>query len=285
MRYAEHGESGPGKVPAQPTTVSRMSAAPRRCQSEWCHADRSDLRAQEASSERLERRRVTGGEEPMHWRGAVRVAQEVVGREDAINVLGRLLRAGHQRHVRAHDIGDDSGQQRIVRAAQDERVAAGLDDRREVLSRGSAQSVAHGVAALDIVDEVRAGGSGQLQMGCGGERIVVRTTGDRHSRTDDADLAVTGGSDGASYGWMDDLDDRYVIALTGVAQARAGRSVAGDDEGFDAVVDEMVHDLERERPDLRQRARTVRRATGVTDVEHRLVRQLVEDRAGNRQAA
>src|SRR5256885_17102403 len=72
MRYAEHGESGPGKVPAQPTTVSRMSAAPRRCQSEWCHADRSDLRAQEASSERLERRRVTRGEEPMHWRGAGR---------------------------------------------------------------------------------------------------------------------------------------------------------------------------------------------------------------------
>src|SRR3954469_9610389 len=65
-RYAEHPDRGPGKVPAQPRTVSLIGAASSD------HLQRPDavhLGAEEAAAEPLERRRVARGQEPVARRG------------------------------------------------------------------------------------------------------------------------------------------------------------------------------------------------------------------------
>ena len=102
---------------------------------------------------------------------------------------------------------------------------------------------------------------------------------------DDADAAVAGGADGAPGGRDDHLDDRHVVALAGVAQHRGAGGVAGDDEHLDALVDEVVEAVQGVLADLGDRLGAVRLAGGVAEVEHRLVRQLVEDGAGDGQAA
>src|SRR4051812_717867 len=105
MRYDEHGESGPGKVPAQPMTVRRIaSATPRRGrEADRCCAHRTNLWAEEAPPERLEQRGVSGRVEAMGWRGGVGVAEQVVRREHAVDVDRGLLGTGHERHVRPDD--------------------------------------------------------------------------------------------------------------------------------------------------------------------------------------
>ena len=67
------------------------------------------------------------------------------------------------------------------------------------------------------------------------------------------------------------------VALPGVAQHRTAGRVARDDQQLDALVDELVHHLQREGADLGDRPRTVRAARRVTDVADRLVRQLVQN--------
>ena len=100
-----------------------------------------------------------------------------------------------------------------------------------------------------------------------------------------ADAAVAGRGDGAAHGRLDDLDDRHVVALAGVAQAGAAGAVAGDDEHLHAVGDQLVHGGEGVPADLGDRQRAVRPVRGVADVQQRLGRQLVEQRPGHRQPA
>ena len=83
----------------------------------------------------------------------------------------------------------------------------------------------------------------------------------------------------------DDLDDRDVVALAGVAEHGGAGGVAGDDERLDALVDEVVEALEGVLADLGDRLGPVGLARGVAEVEDRLVRQLVEDGSGDGQAA
>ena len=80
---------------------------------------------------------------------------------------------------------------------------------------------------------------------------------------------------------MDDLDDRQPVALARVTQHRGAGRVAGDDERLDALVDEVVEALEGVLPHLADRLGSVGLAGGVTEVEHRLVRQLVEHGTGH----
>ena len=56
----------------------------------------------------------------------------------------------------AHHVGDDARQQRVVRAAEDQRVDVGRDQRVEVLVRDADQLVAARDPCLDEVDEPRA---------------------------------------------------------------------------------------------------------------------------------
>ena len=80
----------------------------------------------------------------------------------AVDVLGALLRAADEGDVVTHHVRDDAGQQRVVGAAEDQGVDAGLDQRVEVLVGGGQQLRTRRHAGLDEVHETRAGLGQQL---------------------------------------------------------------------------------------------------------------------------
>ena len=85
--------------------------------------------------------------------GQVVGAQRAEVGQDAEDILGGLLGAGDEGHAVAHDVGDDAGQQRVVRAAEDEGVDAPRRDRLEVLVGHPQQLRPAGDAGLDELDE------------------------------------------------------------------------------------------------------------------------------------
>ena len=93
------------------------------------------------------------------------------------------------------------------------------------------------------------------------------------------------GRDRAPGGREDHLDDRDVVALAGVAEHRRAGRVAGDDERLHAQGDEVVEALEGVLADLADRLGAVGLAGGVAEVEHRLVRQLVDHRPSHGEPA
>ena len=76
---------------------------------------------------------VAGGGEAVVGRREVVGAQQVGVGEHPVDVLGGLLGRGDQRDAVAHDVGDDGGEQRVVRAAEHQGVDAALAQRVEVL--------------------------------------------------------------------------------------------------------------------------------------------------------
>ena len=171
-----------------------------------------------------------------------------------------------------------------MRATEDQRVHVGFLQGCEVFARDLEQLAATCHARLDKLHESRAGLARDLKVwGCG-EGIVVGARGDGRSRADDADTPRACRAYRAAYGGMDDLDHRDVVALASIAQDRRAGGIARDDEHLDVRGDEMVHDVEGVRADLGDRQRSVGAARRVTDVEDRLVRELVEDRPGDREA-
>ena len=84
------------------------------------------------------------------------VAQQLLLGQHPVDVPGRLVRAGHERHLVPHDVRDDAGQQRVVGAAEHEGVDAGLPHRVEVLVGGPEHLGTAGEALLDVLDEARA---------------------------------------------------------------------------------------------------------------------------------
>ena len=172
-----------------------------------------------------------------------------------------------------------------MRAAEDERVDAFVDEAVEVLVRDRQQLRAGGDAGLDELHEPRARGARDLDLRRGGEAVGVGTTLVRRLRRDDADAVVARRRGGAARRRADDLDDGHVVALTGVVEHGGRGGVARDDEQLDPVVDEPVETLQRELTRLRDRPGAVGRSRRVAEVGHRLVGQLVDDRPGHRQPA
>ena len=203
--------------------------------------------------------------------------------EHAVDVLGGLLRAGDERDVVPHHQRDHAGEQRVVRAAQDDGVDPGGQQRVEVGLGQADELPAAGDPALDEVDEARAGRARHGDLRSGGEGVLVGAAGDGGLRADDADLPVAGGGRGPAHRREDHLHHRDVVALAGVAEGGGAGGVAGDHEHLDAVVHQAVHDGERVPADLGDGQRAVRAVRGVADVADRLVGQLVEHRPGDRQ--
>ena len=79
-------------------------------------------------------------------------------------------------------------------------------------------------------------------------------------------------------------DDRHVVPLAGVAEHRRAGGVARDHQGLDALLHEVVEALEGVLAHLADRLGAVGLPGGVTDVDDRLVRQLVDDGAGHGEA-
>ncbi len=135
-------------------------------------------------------------------------------------------------------------------AAQHQRVDVGALQRLEITLGQSEHLAAAGDAALDEIDEPRAGHRGDLGVAGGGEGVLVGAGGDGGLGADHADAPVAGGGDRAAYRGQDHLDDGHVVAFARVMQAGRRRRVAGDHQRLDAAVDEVVADGQRVRADL-----------------------------------
>ena len=101
----------------------------------------------------------------MRRRRQVVVAHEPVPCEHTVDVLRGLLGAAHERDTRTHDVGDDTGEQRIVGTAQHQGVDTGRPHRLEVLAGHALQLRTVGDAVLDELDEAWARPRGDPQVG------------------------------------------------------------------------------------------------------------------------
>ena len=142
-----------------------------------------------------------------------------------------------------------------------------------------------GDTCFDEVDPPRARRTGELHLRRGGEGVQVGAGLVGAAGGDHAHPPVAGRSDGAPHGRADHLDDRDVIPLARIVQDRRARGVAGDDKKFDAMINQPVEALERILPGLGDRPRTVGGALGVAEIGDRLVGELVEDCARDRQTS
>ena len=172
-----------------------------------------------------------------------------------------------------------------MRTAQHQRVDVGALQRFEVTLGQPEDLSAAGDAALDEVDESRAGHRGDLGVAGGGEGVLVGARGDGGLGSDHADAAVAGGGDGPAHRGQDHLDDGHVVALARIVQAGRRCRVAGDHQRLDAAVDQIVADRQGMRADLGNGERPVGTVAGVADVDDVLVGQLVDDGARHRQPA
>jgi hypothetical protein len=212
-------------------------------------------------------------------------AHQVTRCEQPVDVLRAFLGAADQGDPVAHHVGDDAGQQRVVRAAQDHGVHVGLDQRVEVLVRHREELVTAGHPGLDELHEPRTHPRGQLDVWCRGEGVVVRQRLGCGLGADHADPPTVRGGDRAARGGQDHLDDRYVVPLPRVAEHGRARGVAGDHQGLHALRDEVVEALQCVLAHLADGLGAVRLPRGVAEVDQRLVRQLVDHRPGHGQPA
>ena len=90
--------------------------------------------------------------------------------EQRSHLEGGLVGRRHQHDVAAHHVADRAGQERVVRAAEQQGVDLGVDDRGQQPLGQHVHLVAAGLAPLDELDEARAGGAGQLQLRSGARR-------------------------------------------------------------------------------------------------------------------
>ncbi len=225
-----------------------------------------------------------GGQEPVH-RLLARAALDPVLHQRAVDVLRALLGAADEGDAVAHHQRDRAGEQRVVGAPEDQGVDAGLGEGVEVVVGDGLELRPTGDPLLDELDEAGAGLRGQGDVRRGREGVLVGERLGRGAGADDPDATAVGGGHGAAGRGQDHLDHGYVVPLPGVTQHRGAGGVAGDDQGLDALVDEVVEALEGVLADLADRLGPVGLTCGVAEVDHRLVRQLVHDGPGDGQTA
>jgi hypothetical protein len=153
-------------------------------------------------------------------------------------------------------------------------------------SRRSASTVTSspgGDAALDELDEARAGRARQLdgavrRSGGGVHRVHVGAGGDRADGADDAGAARRGGRDEGTGPRFDDVEHRHRQGVPEIVEAGGGGRVAGDDDDLDVVVlDEAPRQLPGEPAHVLGRLGSVGIAPGVADVHEVLAGQEVDD--------
>ena len=193
--------------------------------------------------------------------------QQVKLGEHAEEILRGLLGAGHQCHGLTHRQLDQPRQQRVVGAAQHQRVHAGALQWLQITLCEAKHLPPAGDAALHEVDEPRTGHPGDDGVAGRRERVLVRAGRDRGFGADDTDAAIARGGDGPAHSGQDHLDDRHVVALAGVAQAGRRRGVAGDHQRLHATGHQVVPDGQRVRPHFRDGQRAVRAVCGVADID------------------
>ena len=155
--------------------------------------------------------------------------------EDPPNFERGLVGTRDEHDVRAHDVADRAGEQRVVRATEHERVDAGLDNGREQPLGEDVHLIGVDVAGLDELDEpghaahvsTMSGASSSAARWYAPDEIVptVPITPTRPRRRD-----LPRGPDAG----RDHADDGDVDARLELVERGRGRAVARDDEHLDA---------------------------------------------------
>ena len=190
-----------------------------------------------------EERRIAGGQEAV-FALASRVVLDPLACQRLGHLARGLLGREDERHVAPEHALEDRPDQRIVRAAEDDRVHVRLLERRRVLAHGLGRLGREGIGALDQRNEARAGDGEELDARI--ERVNERgvTPGsDGRLGREQPDAAVAGRLHGGVGLGSDHADDRNVQALLQLRQRRGGRRVAGRDDQLDALLLEVAADL------------------------------------------
>src|SRR3954451_11717604 len=129
---------------------------------------------------------------------------------------------------------------------------------------------------FDVVDEFGACGLRELEVWRRSERVPV--SAGRHGRggTYYADMTVACGVHSAAYCRMYYFDHGNLVSLPRISEYGGACAIACDDQHLDALVDQVVHDVQRERTHFGDGPRTIRPACGVADVEDGFVWQQIE---------
>ena len=180
----------------------------------------------------------------------------------------------------------DGHKQWVVGAAEEEGVDVALEHRREVLFEHELQ---RGVVEPALLDEGHEQGSGlgvDLEVGTAQSQVVlVGVAFDGALGANDADaLAVRRGHGGGDAGLQDAKDGNAEGGAQGV-QSVGGGGVAGDDDSFDALMDEELGVFECETADGLGRFGAVGDAGGVAKVNDRLVWEQFTQGANDGQTA
>jgi hypothetical protein len=214
--------------------------------------------------------------------GGVQVGLGQLGEDAAGGPLGRV----DQEHVRAHQVADDPGEQRVVGAAEDQGVDLGGQQRGQVAA-GQVQDLrAGGLAPLHVLDEPGAGlgDQGDVLVGLL-DGLAVAARADRPLGADQAHVAVAGQAHRGPHRRLDHLDHRQRVGGPQLVEGGRRGAVAGDHGQLHILGHQQVHDLLGEPPHLGLRPGPVREPGGVAEVDHRLVGQQVDDGPGDGQPA
>ena len=202
---------------------------------------------------------------------------------------GGLVGRRDQHDVGAHDIGDDPGQVRVVRAAEQQRVDRGLADRRQQPLGQHRHLVARRDASFDELDEAR-----DMRRTSGRRRS--RPTPPRRStaRWYEPDPTVptvpmtpirplrVASTSACAPGWMTPTTGTSSSAARSTAEAAVLHATTMTLASCWSIRKRAI--CRGVRGDLGLRLRAVRVAARVADVDDVLGRQQVDDGAGDGQA-
>ena len=173
-----------------------------------------------------------------------------------------------------------------MRAAQHEHVHLRALQRRQILA---CDQLGGGMLEPPFLDERHEQRAGLAVDACIGaqrlDRALVRAARNGPGGADHTDRPRLGRCHCGARTRFDHADDGYSRALLQVAERVRGARIARDDHGFHAAIQQIREDLAAIAPHGIRRFRPVRHARGVAEIDHRLVREPLEQRARDGQAA
>ena len=247
--------------------------------------DGVDRELEEAASHLAERVRVPGRQEAV---GALAggIVLDPLPRQRLRDLACGLLGREDERHVAAEDPLQDRPDQRVVRAAENDRVDSGGLQRLGVLPHRGGRLLGERIVALDQRHQPRARDRNDLRARVErAHELLVAAAGDGGLRREQADPAIAGRLHRRVRLGRDHTHDGDAQLGLELRQGGGGGRVAGDDDELDALRFQERADLAGEAPHFVERARPVRQPGAVAEVDEILMRQRDEALVQHRQAA
>src|SRR5205823_5821285 len=186
----------------------------------------------------------------------------------------------HQRHTRTHHAGEQRLQQRVVRAAEHQRLDAGTPQRLQVLAGDELGRRVIEPAFFHERHEQWAGPGVHAGIRSNrGDGPLVGAARNRARGPDHADRPRPGRLHRGARTGLDDADERHGRARLQVIERLGGDGVAGDDQGLYAALQQVGEDLRRVAAHGVRGLRAVGHARGVAEINDRLAWEALEQGA------